>query len=139
MTQLTTVLVQKERQRGSKAWFLTQDKTLSFAAIDLDRDQTPFCFPLVGFVHSVSPFIENPDAQHKLVDLFSAVLKGEVGGLSGDKLFDLSELKLISELHTDVLQTPVEQLVPAFDYVKRTVSKWQNLPERPTTRKSRLN
>lgn len=115
------VLVQKERQRGSKAWFLTQDKTLSFAAIDLDRDQTPFCFPLVGFVHSVSPFIENPDAQHKLVDLFSAVLKGEVGGLSGDKLFDLSELKLISELHTDVLQTPVEQLVPAFDYVKRTV------------------
>ena len=115
------VLVQEERQRGFKAWFLTQDKTLSFAAIDLDSDQTPFCFPLVGFVHSVSPFIENTDTQHKLVDLFSAVLRGEVGDLSGDKLFDLSELKLISELHTDVFQTPTEQLVPAFDYVKRIV------------------
>ena len=115
------VLVQEERQRGFKAWFLTQDKTLSYAAIELDRNQTPFCFPLVGFVQSVSPFIENPDAQHTLVDLFSAVLKGEVGDLSGDKLFDLSELRLISELHTDILETPPEQLIPAFDYVKKTI------------------
>ena len=33
----------------------------------------------------------------------------------------LSELKIISEFHTDVLSTPVEQLVPAFDYVKNNV------------------
>ena len=33
----------------------------------------------------------------------------------------LSELKIISEFHADVLSTPVEQLVPAFDYVKNNV------------------
>ena len=36
-------------------------------------------------------------------------------------MFDLSELKLISEFHTDVLATPVDQIIPAFDYVKGKV------------------
>ena len=115
------LLVQHERQHGRKAWFLTQDKTLSQAANELDSEKLPFCFPLVGFLQSVSPFLEAQDAQRSLVDLFSAVLSGEVGDLSGDNLFDLQELKLISELHTDVLSTPDEQLIPAFDYVKNTV------------------
>ena len=39
----------------------------------------------------------------------------------GESLFSLSELKIISEFHTDVISTPVEQLVPAFDYVKSHV------------------
>ena len=61
------------------------------------------------------------DAQRSLVDLFSAVLDGEIGNLSGESLFDFSELKVISEFHTDVFSTPVEQLVLAFDYVKSNV------------------
>ena len=57
------------------------------------------------------------------------MLKGEVGGLTGEKFFDVSELQLISEFHSDVMTTAVEQLVPAFDYVKSSV-----LGGRPYTR-----
>ena len=116
------LLIQDERRDGHKAWFLTRDKTLSQATVDLGGGgQLPFCFPLAGFLQSVSPFLEAPDAHRSLVDLFSAVLIGEVGDISGESLFSLSELKIISEFHTDVLSTPVEQLVPAFDYVKSNV------------------
>ena len=115
------LLIQDERKHGRKAWFLTRDKTLSQAAVDLGESQLPFCFPLAGFLHSVSPFLEAPAAQRPLVDLFAAVLNGEIGDLIGESLFSLSELKIISEFHADVLSTPVEQLVPAFDYVKSNV------------------
>ena len=115
------LLVQERRKQGRKAWFLTQDKTLCKAASDLRGDPLPFCFPISGFLHSVSPFLEAPDAQRSLVDLFSAVLDGEIGDLSGKSLFDLSELKILSEFHTDVLSTPVEELIPACDYVKNAV------------------
>ena len=115
------LLIQDERRRGRKAWFLTRDKTLIQATANLGGGQLPFCFLLAGFLQSVSPFLEAPDAQHSLVGLFSAVLAGEIEDLSGESLFNLSELKIISELHTDVLSTPVDQLVPAFDYVKSKV------------------
>ena len=115
------LLIQDERKHGRKAWFLTRDKTLSQAAVDLGGSQLPFCFPLAGFLQSVSPFLEAPATQQSLVDLFAAVLDGEIGDLSGESLFSLSELKIISEFHTDVISTPVEQLVPAFDYVKSHV------------------
>ena len=115
------LLVENERQNNNKAWFLTLDKTLGRAAAKLCGDKLPFCFPLVGFLQSVSPFVEAPEAQQSLVDLFSDILEREVGGLSGESLFDLSDLKLISEFHTDVLTTPVDQIIPAFDYVKGKV------------------
>lgn len=115
------ILVTQERTQGRKAWFLTRDRTLGRAAVELDGVDGPFCFPLAGFAQSVSPFLETSDVESSLVELFSAVLHGEIGDLSGRSLFDLSELRVISELHTDVLVTPSEQLVPALDYVKRTV------------------
>ena len=115
------LLIQDERKHGRKAWFLTRDKTLSQAAVALGGGQLPFYFPLSGFLQSVSPFLEAPATQRSLVDLFAAVLNGEIGDLAGESLFNLSELKIISEFHTDVISTPVEQLVPAFDYVKSNV------------------
>ena len=115
------LLIQDERSRGRKAWFLTRDRTLVRATANLGGGQLPFCFLLAGFLQSISPFLEAPDAHHSLVGLFSSVLDGEIGDLSGKALFNLSELKVISEFHTDVLSTPVEQLVPAFDYVKTNV------------------
>ena len=115
------LLIEDERRRGRKAWFLTRDKTLYQAAQDLGSDGPPFCFPLAGFLQSVSPFLEAPEFQRSLAGLFSAVLNGEIGDLSEQSEFDLQELKIISEFHTDVLSTPVDQLLPAFDYVKNAV------------------
>ena len=117
------LLVQEERKSGCKSWFLTQDGTLSHAAARLAPNELPFCFPLVAFLQSVSPFLESPSTRHSLVDVFSAVLEGEVGDLSGRSLFNVTELRLISELHADVLSVPAEQLIPAFDYVKSNLLK----------------
>ena len=111
-------LVKDLRDTTPKTWFLTKDRTLSQAAADLTPDELPFCFPMVGFLQSVSPFLETPEVRHTLVEVFSAILDGEVGDLTGRSLFDTTELRLISELHTDVLSVPINQLLPALDYVK---------------------
>ena len=115
------LLVVRARKIGRKAWFLTRDKTLGLAAARLDPGQPSFCFSFAGFLQSVSPFMEAPDVQGSLVDLFSAVLAGEISDPAGDSLFDLQDLKVISEFHSDVLATPEEDLLPAFDYVKNEV------------------
>ena len=114
-------LVQDLRETTPKAWFLTKDRTLIYAAADLAPDELPFCFPMTGFLQSVSPFLETPAVRHSLVDVFSAVLDGEVGDLTGRSLYDTTELRLICELHADVLSVPVERLLPALDYVKRNL------------------
>ncbi len=117
------ILVQEERRENPKAWFLTKDRTLSKAAVKLAPGELPFCFPMTAFLQSVSPFLEAPTIRHTLVDIFSAVLDGEVGDLTGRSLFDVAELRLISELHADVLSIPEEQLLPAFDYLKGNLLK----------------
>ena len=117
------LLVQEERKNGRKSWFLTRDGTLNRAAVQLAPNERAFCFPLVAFLQSVSPFLESPSDRHSLVDVFSAVLEGEVGDLSGRSLFDMTELRLISELHADVLAVPTDQLIPALDYVKSNFLK----------------
>ena len=112
------IVVQEERKAGRKSWFLTRDHTLSHAAKKLDSNDLPFCFPLVAFLQSVSPFLEIPSTRHKLVDVFSAFLEGEIGDLSSHTLFEIGELRVLSELHADVLTLPADQLLPALDYVK---------------------
>ena len=117
------MLVQKERQENPKAWFLTKDRTLSNAAVRLAPGELPFCFPMTAFLQSVSPFLETSAIRNTLVDVFSAVLDGEVGDLTGRPLFDMTELRLISDYHADVLSVPTEQLLPAFDYIKTNLLK----------------
>ena len=117
------LLVQQQRQSSPKAWFLTRDRTLSHAAVELAPNDLPFCFPLAAFLQSVSPFLQTSADRHTLVDVFSAVLDGDVGDLTGRSLFDMTELRLISELHADVLSVPTDQLLPAFDYVKSNLLK----------------
>ncbi|MCH7228589.1 hypothetical protein [Haloferula sp. A504] len=113
--------VREERLRGSKAWFLTKDATLQCAAVALDKGQLPFCFPLIGFLQAISPFLET-SAEDALVGMFTSALDSSIHAYTtSDNLFDLQELRLISEMHEDVLATPPDQLVLAFDYVKGKV------------------
>lgn len=112
------IVIRELREKDRKAWFLTRDRTLSHAATKLAPSELPFCFPFVAFLQSVSPFVETPTTRHTLVDVFSAILEGEVGDLSGHSLFDMTELRLLAELHTDVLSLPTDQLLPALEYVK---------------------
>lgn len=100
---------------------MTRDKTLFHAASRLSDNGLFFCFSLIGFLQGISPFLESLAEESSLVDLFSEALERDVYGFSSDVLFDIQELKLIGELHGDVLSTSPEQVVLAFDYVKTNV------------------
>jgi len=106
------------RASGRKAWFLTRDVTLLGAAAQLDGDQPFFCFELIGFLHSVSPFLTTVEEQ-PFADVFADFIKERA--FPAGNLFDTQELALMAEYHADVMATPPDQLVRAFDYIKSKV------------------
>jgi hypothetical protein len=120
-------LVVDERTRNPKTWFLTSDRSLIQAAFRIDDRGQPFCFSLIGLLQSISPFLTVQENEHSLVDVFSIFLTEQI--LPVESLFDVKELVLLAEMHEDVLATPLEQLMPALDFVKRTVL--QGKPYRP--------
>jgi len=112
-------LVMDARAGGRKAWFLTMDGNMLKATAKLNPDQPPAAFSFVGLLQTISPFVADAGAEHSLVDVFSALLTDQV--MPTERVFDIQELKLIAEMHEDILSTPPEQLIQAFDYVKSAV------------------
>jgi hypothetical protein len=109
-------LVIDERNHNSKIWFLTKDKTLTLAATKLGVSEQAFCFSLLGFLQSVSPFLTTTAEEHSFVDMFSTMFSEQV--FPPGPIFEASELALMAEYHEDVMATPADQLVRAFDYIK---------------------
>jgi hypothetical protein len=109
-------LVMDERRGRQKTWFLTRDRTLLAAAARLCGSNAPFCFSLLGFLQSISPFITTASEQRSFAEVFSAFLKDQVQ--PRHQLFEIRELVLMAEFHEDVMSTAPEQLVVALDYVK---------------------
>jgi hypothetical protein len=109
-------LILDERTTNPKTWFLTRDRTLAQAALKVDEGETVFCFSLVGFLQSLSPFLTTQAQESTFVDVFSAMLSEQV--LPIEPIFEVGELALMAEYHQDVLATPPDQLLRAFDYVK---------------------
>lgn len=117
------VEVEEVRKRGDNAWFLTQDRTLAVAAVELSGDGLPFSMPVIGFLQAISPFVEGTGNENALMDIFSHALSSDAGAISNGSVFDLQELRLISEMHEDVLSTEPDRVVLALDYVKSKVLK----------------
>jgi hypothetical protein len=109
------VLVSGARVSNQKTWFLTRDGILARAARKLSEEDWPLCFSLVGFLHSISPFVTTND-ERPFSELFGEILDLQIA--PDGVLYDASELALIAEMHADVLATPAEQLIMALDYVK---------------------
>jgi hypothetical protein len=109
-------LVIDERNQNPKVWFLTKDKTLTLAATKLGLGEQAFCFSLPGFLQSVSPFLTTTAEEHSFVDMFSTMFSEQV--FPPGPIFEASELALMAEYHEDVMATPTDQLVRAFDYIK---------------------
>jgi DNA-binding PadR family transcriptional regulator len=123
-------VVSEQRVKNPKCWFLTRDRTLTNAAEKLDGGEgSPFCYPLVGLLHGMSPFLENTN-QHCIFKSFTETLDNNVGVASSTNVFSLAELKLIAELHQDVLISPEEDILAAFDFIKAEVLGGQ--PYTPT-------
>jgi hypothetical protein len=114
-------LIQDQRQTNAKTWFLTRDRTLVLGTEDVREEETPFCFGLIGFLQSISPFVVSDIECASLSKIFASLLKEQV--IMTDRLFDSRELALLAEMHSDVLATAPEQLLPAVDFLKFSVLK----------------
>jgi DNA-binding HxlR family transcriptional regulator len=114
-------LIQDRRATNGKTWFLTRDRSLVLSAEDICREGTPFCFGLIGFLQSISPFVISDLEGASLSTIFALLLKEQI--ITTDKLFDSRELVLLAEMHSDVLSTAAENLLPAVDFVKFSVLK----------------
>jgi hypothetical protein len=113
-------LVKDYRATSTKTWFLTRDRTLTITAEDLCGSGAPFCFSLLGFLQSISPFVTSEEEALSFSAVFSTLLNEQVL-VTSDRLFDSKELVLLAEMHSDVLSTSSENLVTALDFVKHTV------------------
>jgi DNA-binding PadR family transcriptional regulator len=119
------ILIETTRKSTPKAWFLTRDRALINAAGDLSRlvhdSERPFCFGMLGFLQSISPFVSSIAEDDSLSSFFSALLTEQV--FISEKLFDDRELALMAETHADVMAMPPDQVVIAVDYVKKQILK----------------
>jgi hypothetical protein len=75
-----------------------------------------FCFSLIGFLHSISPFIETTEEENTIVKALTAFMSDQIFAIG--PIFDAAELSLLAEFHNDVMSTPADQLLLALDYVK---------------------
>jgi hypothetical protein len=114
-------LIETKRESNSKTWFLTRDRSLMSSAEDICKTEKPFCFSLIGFLQSISPYVLSDVEGNSLSVVFSELLKEQL--ITTDKLFDSRELVLLAEMHSDVLATAAENLLPAVDFVKFSVLK----------------
>jgi hypothetical protein len=115
------VAVQDLRAAGTKAWFLTRDRSLEIAASQLSGDEPLFAFHLIGFLHSISPFLTTVSEEQPFADVFSDFLSQSLFPM--DNLFDATELAIMAEFHSDVMAAPPEKVIQAFDHVKSNTLK----------------
>lgn len=113
-------LVVKQRKTNPRTWFLTHDQTLIHAAKNLKAEPAlPFCYPMLGFIQSLCPFISKTRAENAVTAFFNALLVEQLS--LSDTTFDLKDLALLAKHHEDVLATPPEALIPALDHVKHNI------------------
>jgi hypothetical protein len=117
------VLILDQRKENPKTWFLTRDGILTRAGKMLARENPVFCFSLLGFLQSISPFVTVNSAQHTLATVFDKLLTARI--LPIKPLFEIRELHLLAEKNRDVLATPKDQLIKALEYAKSVVLKGQ--------------
>lgn len=113
-------LVQDDRETKPKTWFMTVDHAMIAASTRLVTDGSyPFCYPLLSFLQSVSPFVSSPSEEHSLVNVFSTMLTSQM--LPSENVFEMSELLVLADLKDDIQSTPPEQIVRAAASVKRNI------------------
>lgn len=118
-------IIRNLRSAGGKAWFLSRDRTLLGAAARLAGPTEPqFCIGLIGFLHSISPFITTPEEEDTLATVLGHLVADQVFDVG--PVFEAAELALLAEFHEDVVATPPDQLLLALDFIKSTTL--QGLP-----------
>lgn len=114
------LIAKKECDAGNRAFVLTHDRTLieagrRYAGV-VDR---PIHLSFLGFLQSIAPYVTAAE-EITFVDAFSRLLIDQLPPIND--AFDIRELRLLADVYDDVQQTPPEQLVEAYHYVKRDLS-----------------
>jgi predicted transcriptional regulator len=115
-------ILTKKSNESKKTWFLTRDRTLIKAAHRFEKENYAdfiFTFPITGFLHSISPFVSVATEEAQFADMLSGLLNEQIFNIEAE--FDVRELALIAEYHEDVMSTPSEDLIMAFDFIKTAV------------------
>ena len=113
------------RAGEGRVWFLTRDRGLILAAVELARDEFPFCFSIAGFLQSLSPFSESPSEQRSLADAFSVIVAEQI--VPAEPIFDLAEVNLLARQHEDIFLTPADKVLEALDAIKTQVLQGRSL------------
>jgi hypothetical protein len=109
-------LVENERKKNPKTWFVTNDRSLVQAGIELADQQQPFCIMLTFFLQSLSPFVTASEAT-SFVDIFSTFVSEQI--ILANHSLDMKDIELLVEIHEDVQSMPTNQVVEVYDYIKR--------------------
>lgn len=113
------------RHATPKVWFLTRDRLLVQAAVEVAGDELPFCFSIAAFVHALSPFSETASEDRSLADAFSVILSEQV--VTPERLFDIDEINFLARHYEDIFVTPADQIIEALDVVKSTLLHGKSL------------
>jgi hypothetical protein len=116
-------LVQDERQTNTKTWFLTLDRSLSSVALRL-REAQPFCYSLFGLVQSISPFLSIEQEERSFAEVFCGLLSEHIFPI--ENTFEMKDLRLFYEYHSDLVSLPPNELVLAWDYLSQVVLKGEH-------------
>ncbi len=112
------LLIARERAKcGGQCWFLTRDRLLIAASTEIVGPQEQcFCFNLLGFLHSISPFVTSSVQQSSLVDTISHIFSEQFPRTA--PLIELSDLAILAENHEDLMSTPPDKILKAWDFIK---------------------
>jgi hypothetical protein len=116
-----------ERAKNNKAWFLSKDRSFEAVSARILPNQPLFSFSHIGFLQSISPFVTSANEEISLADVMSAFMFDQIRPI--ETLFDIQELALMAEFHEDVMSTPADQLIMAFDYVKSRTLRGEQYKE----------
>lgn len=115
------LILEREWDSGKRAFLLTQDRTLIEAGL---RYRSPGSRPLhlsfIAFLQSIAPYVTASE-EINFVEAFSRLLVDQLPPI--EDVFDMRELRLLADVYDDVQQTPPEQLIEAYHYVKRELAR----------------
>jgi hypothetical protein len=69
------LLMEEKRKKSSNTWFLTRDASLRTAASCNANQNNPYCFHIIDFLQSISPFVVEAEAT-PLADTFALFFRG---------------------------------------------------------------
>ncbi|MFZ2491414.1 MAG: hypothetical protein WA208_08005 [Thermoanaerobaculia bacterium] len=115
------LIVQREIEADRRAFVLTHDRSLIEAGLRYrETGAPPVYLSFMGFLQSIAPYVTASE-ELSFVEAFSTLLVDQLPPI--ESAFDIHELRLLADVYDDVQQTPPEQLIEAYQFVKTEMAR----------------